>query len=84
MLLAFNSLFLFTKTDGITERKRKRNLIYRICGIGMVASFVALVPLNIFDVWAGTWAIEAVALAFFGVSWLTKANCYPWLFCDTE
>ena len=50
----------------------------------MVASFVALIPLNILDVWAGTWAIEAVALAFFGVSWLTKANCYPWLFCDTK
>ena len=84
MLLAFNSLFLFTKTDGITERKKKRNLIYRICGIGMVASFAVLVPLNILDVWAGTWAVEAIALAFFGVSWLTKANCYPWLFCDTK
>lgn len=82
-LLAYNSLFLFTKTGGeVTPNKKKRNVIFRICGIGMASSFIVMVPVNIFDLWGGIWAVETVALAFFGISWLTKANCYPWLFAD--
>ena len=35
-LLAVNSLFLFTKTNGnMTMKKKARNIIYRICGVGM-------------------------------------------------
>ena len=84
-LLSFNSLFLFTKSgDTMTERKKKRNIIFRVCGIGMIASFLMLIPSNIFGWHGGTWAVEAIALAFFGVSWLTKANCYPWLFADKK
>jgi hypothetical protein len=82
-LLAYNSYFLFTKTNGnITPNKKKRNLIFRICGIGMAISFIAIVPVSIFEIWGGVWLIETVALAFFGVSWLTKANRYRWLFAD--
>lgn len=83
-LLAYNSFFLFTKSSGeMTSKKRKRNIIYRVCGIGMIASFVFIVPVSIFEIWGGIWLIEAVALAFFGISWLTKADTYTWLFCDT-
>lgn len=83
-LLAYNSFFLFTKSSGeMTEKKKKRNIIYRVCGIGMLASFIFIVPVSIFEIWGGIWLIEAVALTFFGVSWLTKSNIYPWLFCDT-
>lgn len=80
--LSWNSLFQFTKcgTEEITEAKKKRNIIYRICGYGMVASFaLLLLPLS----WS-VWLTETVALFFFGVSWLTKADCYPWLFADKE
>ena len=85
LLLAYNSLFLFTKSNGnMTENKKKRNLIYRICGVGMVASFLLLIPLNLFEVWGGTWLVETIALAFFGISWLTKADCIPFLFCDKK
>jgi hypothetical protein len=88
-LLAYNSLFLFTKSitkdkTKMEERKRKRNVIFRICGIGMVVSLAAVVPISIFEWWGGVWIIETVALAFFGISWLTKANCYPWLFADKK
>ena len=83
-LLAYNSYFLFTKSGGnMTDSKRKRNLIYKVCGIGMAVSFVAIIPISIFEWWGGVWAVEAIALAFFGVSWLTKSDIYPWLFCDT-
>lgn len=80
-LLAYNSLFLFTKSSGeMTENKKKRNIIFRVCGVGMVASFILLL-LPIPHI---TWIVETIALAFFGISWLTKADCYPWLFCDKK
>lgn len=82
-LLSYNSYFLFTKTSGIvTKNKRIRNIIFKVCGIGMMISFVAIIPVSIFEIWGGVWLIETIALAFFGISWLTKANCYRWLFAD--
>ena len=78
-LLAYNSLFLFTKSEGeVTAKKRARNVIFKVCGIGMVVSFlILLVPIP-----CAMWVMEAAALFFFGISFLTKANIYPWLFCD--
>ena len=79
-LLAYNSLFLFTKSGGgeITKEKKARNIIFKICGIGMVASFlILLIPIP-----CKIWIVETIALFFFGISFLTKANIYPWLFCD--
>ena len=84
-LLAYNSLFLFTKSSGImTENKKKRNIIFRICGIGMVASFLAIIPISIFEWWGGVWLVETFALAFFGISWLTKADRFACLFADKK
>jgi hypothetical protein len=84
-ILAYNSLFQFTKgSDNPTPNKKKRNIIFRICGIGMALSFVFMVPVMMLGIYGGIWAIETVALFFFGISWLTKANCYYWLFADQE
>ena len=81
ILLSYNSLFLFTKSNGEkTWRKKARNVIYIICGIGMIASF-ALVML---PVYYSIWLMETVALSFFGISFLTKADVFPFLFCDTS
>lgn len=83
--LAYNVLFLFTKSSGeMTPNKKKRNIIFRVCGIGMAVSLLAIVFVSIFNIWAGTWAVEAVALFFFGIAFLTKADVYPWLFCDPK
>ena len=81
VLLAYNSLFLFTKGGAETNpKKRARNIIFRICGVGMVASFaIILLPIP-----CKMWVTEAVALFFFGISFLTKADIYPWLFCDKK
>lgn len=85
LLLAYNSMFLFTKNGGnMTDNKKKRNIIFRVCGVGMAVSFLAIIPISIFELWGGVWVVETVALAFFGISWLTKADCYPWLFADKE
>lgn len=80
-LLAYNSIFLFTKGDGQPTKKKKiRNAIYIASGIGMVSSFLLLL-LPRFHI--QMWLVEAIALFFFGISFLTKADIYPWLFCDT-
>ena len=83
-LLAYNVLFLFTKSSGeMTKNKKRRNIIYYICGIGMLLSLVTIIFVTIFEIWAGTWMVEAFALFFFGIAYLTKADIYPWLFCDS-
>jgi hypothetical protein len=84
-ILAYNSLFQFTKgSDNPTPEKKKRNIIYRVCGIGMIASFVLLPIFSLLGIPYAIWIIEAIALTFFGVSWLTKAECIPFLFVDKK
>ena len=86
-ILAYNSLFQFTKGMPVpTPNKKKRNIIFRVCGIGMIASFILLPLVNygILDIPHVIWVIEFIALQFFGISWITKANCIPFLFCDKE
>ena len=81
-LLSFNSMFLFTKTSGeMTKQKRIRNIIYRVCAIAMFISVLLcfLLPMKN-SIWIG----EAAALFFFGISWLTKADCIPFLFADKK
>lgn len=81
-LLAFNSLFLFTKSSGEKTRNKKiRNAIYIMCGVGMLASFLILLAPPFY---IRTWLMETIALFFFAVSFLTKANIYPWLFADKQ
>jgi hypothetical protein len=78
-ILAYNSLFQFTKgSENPTPNKIRRNIIFRVCGIGMLLSFALLA----FDIPHVIWWVEAVALFFFGISWITKANCVPFLFVD--
>lgn len=81
-ILAYNSFFQFTKGSGeLSANKKKRNIIFRICGIGMLVSFsILLLP----DFHIKVWLMEAIALTFFGLSWITKANCISLLFADKE
>ena len=80
--LAFMSFFLFTKTSGeMTKQKKIKNIIYRVCGVGMVGSFV-LMLLNFIPgvhIYNLTWIVEAIALFFFGLSWIVKSDAFPFL-----
>lgn len=78
ILLAYNDIFLFTKHEKtMTSKKKIRNMVYIICGIGMLSAMI-LIPLPIhFN--AKTWWVEMVALTFFGVSWLTKGEVFKFL-----
>jgi len=81
------SLFFFTKgaKGNLTDRKKLRNAIYIVCGLGILACIsiigwgAATAPsqqardtLNIF------WP-EAIALVLFGFSWLVKGEAFPFL-----
>ena len=84
VLLSYNVLFLFTKSSGVmTNNKKRRNIIYYICGFGMLLSLLSIVIVALFNIYAGIWAIEACALMFFGIAFLTKADVFPFLFCDS-
>lgn len=81
-VLAYMSFFLFTKTSGeLTPQKKIRNIIYRVCGVGMLAAFL-LLPLELipgFECHNLVWIIEAIALFFFGFSWIVKSDSVPML-----
>ena len=75
ILLAYNSIRLFTQTgnqNNMTDQKKIRNIVYRVCGIGMLCSMALMViPVPFF---AKTFIVEAIALTFFGISWLVKGG----------
>ncbi|MCH7962322.1 MAG: DUF998 domain-containing protein [Bacteroidetes bacterium] len=84
LTLAVFSLFLFTKKgSNPTPQKLRRNKIYVICGLIIIACLIAIVVYHnfIYDVNSAScfvfWA-ETIALIAFGVSWLTKGGTlYP-------
>lgn len=75
LLLAYNSMFLFTIGEGEqTKQKKIRNIIYRVCAVGMLAALI-LMPLPI-QFFAKTFIVETIALTFFGISWLVKGQVF--------
>ena len=78
ILAAINTLFLFTKHGSeMTDRKRIRNVIYRICGWGMIGMEALLVVLILLG--APGWVvmiIEILLLQCFGFAWLVKGEFF--------
>ena len=81
VILAYMSIFLFTRTSGnMTPEKKKRNRVYRVCGIIMLVS-VAGIPIyaipaihKALSFLKPTIILETFALTSFGISWLTKGE----------
>ena len=87
VILAFMSLFLFTKSKGhMTKKKKQRNRVYRICGIVILVSIAGIPIAGLDAIWEyikflkPTLVLEAIALTAFGISWLTKGEA---IFGDT-
>jgi hypothetical protein len=83
LILAYFSIFLFTKTGGkpLTPEKKKRNMIYRICGYTIISCLVLLAiyfsvkPLQAkFSAYSPVLISEALALWAFGFSWIVKGE----------
>jgi hypothetical protein len=87
ILLAVNSLFLFTRTNVkmVTPEKKIRNLLYRICGILILACVLVIFFCNLYLTREQLYNVkiililETIALCAFGVSWLIKGRT---LFAD--
>ncbi|MEO7961339.1 MAG: DUF998 domain-containing protein [Ginsengibacter sp.] len=86
LTLAFFSLFLFTKTSGeVTNEKRVRNVIYKVCGWVILLSIAGIAVLTFMgknpDVAdsqpnIATYVLETIALVAFGFSWLVKGETF--------
>ncbi|HPX26299.1 MAG TPA: hypothetical protein PLG87_05800 [Treponemataceae bacterium] len=92
LLLAYNSFFLFTKTknkDSMSNEKKKRNLLYKICGLIIFASIICILVINLLytflfsanppDFYAFEYTpygivFETIMLIAFGLSWLAKGG----------
>jgi hypothetical protein len=82
LILAFFCMVLFTKSFGVpTNRKRLRNIVYRICGIcilvclfAMGLSFLLENKLPFIRELKVVFWLESIALWAFGISWLTKGQ----------
>lgn len=83
ILLAFNSLFLFTrtsKTKAATKYKRSRNRIYIGCGITILVSLVTMLVIflavadDIIIKYKIIFIVETIMLVSFGISWLVKGE----------
>ena len=76
-LLAYMSVFLFTRSSGeMTRQKIQRNKVYRVCGIVMAVSVLGI-PFDEHPAIAflkPTLLLETIALVAFGTSWLTKGE----------
>ena len=77
ILLSINSMFLFTLGESNTKNKKIKNVIFRICAVGMLCGLV-LIPLPI-EFPAKVFISETIALTFFALSWLVKAEIFGFL-----
>lgn len=86
LLLAVNSLFLFTKSQDqpMTARKRIRNAIYIGCGIVILVSLgiifiIYLVAPRVIEGSSIGLLFETIMLWAFGFSWLVKGESFTFL-----
>jgi hypothetical protein len=87
--LAFISIFLFTKHEGsmLTKEKKKRNLVYIVCGCVILFSILCIIvyTLSFQNTFIANLkpilVFETLSLISFGTSWLVKGET---LFKDKE
>ena len=82
LIFSFFCLFLFTKSSGHpTNRKKQRNVVYRVCGIIILLSIILILLYSVipaihelFKEYKPIFWLETLALLAFGFSWLTKGE----------
>jgi hypothetical protein len=82
VLLAIFSLKLFTKSDParpLSDAKRKRNTVFRVCGWTIVGSIVLVALSNVVqppDSLRSLLWLESIGVVAFGISWLVKSGIF--------
>ncbi len=83
LLLAINSIFIFTLTENKkkpTKNKKIRNAIYIGCGLVIIVCLIiagilhCLYDQNYLDTKIWIFILETILLEAFGISWLVKGN----------
>jgi hypothetical protein len=81
LLLAVNSIFLFTLSDQkkMADAKRARNIVYVVCGALILACLAVLLILSLaaqhfFENSSIALVFEAIMLLAFGFAWLVKSG----------
>ena len=80
LTLSYMSLFLFTKSAGeMTDQKKARNRVYRVCGITILAAILLIllenyIPFLKTGIPSPTFCFEWVANLAYGASWLIKGE----------
>lgn len=77
-----NEMFLFTLSENeITDGKKKRNRVYRICACSMFVAFALILMNNFFDFMPANtiWIAEFIALTGCGIAWLVKGEALKFL-----
>lgn len=85
LTLIFMAFFLFTKSvpnQPIGRKKRRRNRVYRACGIAMALTILLIIILNVLpadlkssiDAIKPLFWLETVMIVAFGISWLVKGE----------
>lgn len=81
LTIAINSICQFTKSGPtMTDRKRIRNRIYRICGYGMIVLELAFVAARLLGAPGYiVMILEILLLHLFGFAWLVKGEAFRFL-----
>lgn len=86
LVLVYFSLFLFVKGNTTNKQKRKRNIVFKICGYTMLTCILIIgIYFIIYKPTADNCTVapynynivfwfETIALLAFGISWLTKGQ----------
>ncbi len=82
--LAFMSIFIFTRSgsEPLTKEKKKRNLVYMICGYIILFSILCMTVFEIAlqNTFIATLRpiliLESLSLLSFGISWLIKGETF--------
>lgn len=82
VLLAVFSLYRFTMTQPgreMSDAKRKRNVVFKVCGWTIVGTIILVALSNIFeppDSWQALFFLETIGVVAFGISWLVKSGIF--------
>ena len=77
--LVFGSFGIMTLTQFTKGGHKKRNILYRICGIVMIAALAMLgitMAIPVLNFHGATMVYELIMLEAFAVAWLTKSGIF--------
>ncbi|MEX0635615.1 MAG: hypothetical protein WD135_02525 [Ferruginibacter sp.] len=73
-LLAIYTFWFFPKSEKAGPRQKYRNILYKVCGAGMMVSLMIVVLMERADL-SIFWP-ESACMMLFGIAWIVKGNMF--------